>query len=61
MYNSQNGDITEIFYNYYQAHGNIHGRETRNADALCVPYGILGIRRTSMRIYGADSTIYSEI
>ena len=54
MYKSQNGDLPEIFDNYYQTHGDIHGRETRNADALYVPYGRLDIRRTSISIYGAD-------
>ena len=29
--------------NSYQTHGDIHGRETRNADALYVPYGRLDI------------------
>ena len=54
MFKSQNGDLPEIFDNYYQTHGDIHGRETRNADALYVPYGRLDIRRTSISIYGAD-------
>ena len=54
MYKSQNGDLPEIFDNYYQTHGDIHGRETTNADALYVPYGRLDIRRTSISIYGAD-------
>ena len=54
MYKSQNGDLPEIFDNYYQTHGDIHGRETRNAVALYVPYGRHDIRRTSISIYGAD-------
>ena len=56
MYKSQNGDLPEIFDNYNQTHGDIHvhGRETGNADALYVPYGIHDIRRTSISIYGAD-------
>ena len=43
MYKSQNGDLPEICDNSYQTHGDIHGRETRNADALYVPYGRLDI------------------
>ena len=43
-----------FFYNYNQTHTGVHGRETRNADALYVPYGRLDIRKTSIRIYGAD-------
>ena len=54
MYKSQNGDLPEIFDNHYQTHGDIHGRKTRNADALYVPYGRLDIRRSSISIYGAD-------
>ena len=54
MFRSQNGDLPESFYNYYQIHKDVHGRETRNADALYVPYGRLDIRKTSVRIYGAD-------
>ena len=54
MFKSQNGDLPEIFYNYYQTHIDVHGRETRNADALYVPYGRLDIKKTSVRIYGAD-------
>ena len=54
MFKSQNGDLPEFFYNYYQTHKDVHGRETRNADALYVPYGRLDIRKTSVRIYGAD-------
>ena len=41
MYKSQIGDLPEIFDNYYQTHRDINGRETRNADALCLPYGRL--------------------
>ena len=53
MFKSQNGELPEFFYNYYQTHKDVHGRETRNADVLYVPYGWLDIRKTSVRIYGA--------
>ena len=44
----------QFFYNYYQTHRDVHGRETRNVDALFLPYGRLDIRKTSVRIYDAD-------
>ena len=54
MFKSQNGDLPEFFYNYYQTHIDVHGQETRNADAIYVPYGSLDIRNNSVRKYGAD-------
>ena len=54
MLKSQSGDLPEICYNYYQTHRYVHGRETRNAGALYVPYGRLDIRKISVRLYGAD-------
>ena len=45
--------VTDVFDNYFCANRDIHGRETRNADALYVPYGRLDVRRSSM-IRGSD-------
>ena len=53
MYKLQDGDLPEFFDNYYPTHGDIHGRETRNAGALYVPYRRLDIRRISVRIHSA--------
>ena len=45
---------TDVFANYFYTNRDIHGRETRNADALYVPYGRLDIRRSSIKIHSSD-------
>ena len=45
---------TDVFADYFYTYRDIHGRETRNADALYVPYGRLDIRRSSINIHGSD-------
>ena len=45
---------TDVFATYFYTNRDIHGRETRNADALYVPYGRLDIRRSSIKIHGSD-------
>ena len=45
---------TDVFANNFYTNCEIHGRETRNADALYVPYGRLDIRRSSIKIHGSD-------
>ena len=45
---------TDVFANYFYTNREIHGRETRNADALYVPYGRLDMRRSSIKIHGSD-------
>ena len=46
--------VTDVFDNYFCTNRDIHGRETRHADALYVPYGRLDVRRSSIKIHGSD-------
>ena len=54
MYKCLFETVTDVFDNYFCTNRDIHGRETRNADALYVPYGRLDIRRSSIKIPGSD-------
>ena len=45
---------TDVFATYFYTNCDIHGKETRNADALYVTYGRLDIRRSSIKIHGSD-------
>ena len=46
--------VTGVFDKYFCIHRDIHGRETKNADALYVPYGRLDVRIPSIKIHGSD-------
>ena len=46
--------FNDIFNDFYTCNRNIHGRETRQASDLHVPYGRLDIRQNSMKIHGAN-------
>ena len=54
MYQCLFEPVTDVFDNYFCTNRDIHGRETRNADALYVPYGRLDVRRSSIKIHGSD-------
>ena len=54
MYKCLFEPITDDDINYFCINRDIHGRETRNADALYVPWGRLDGRRSSVKIYGSD-------
>ena len=54
VYQCLNGCIPDIFNDFYTCNRNIHGRETRQANDLHVPYGRLDIRQNSMKIHGAN-------
>ena len=46
--------VADVFDNYFYTNRDIHGRETRNANALYVLNGRLVIRRSSIKIHGSD-------
>ena len=54
MYQCLFEPVTDVFDDYFCTNRDIHGRETRNADALYVPYGRLDVRRSSIQIHGSD-------
>ena len=54
MYQCLFEPVIDVFDNYFCTNRDIHGRETRNADALYVPYGRLDVRRSSIKIHGSD-------
>ena len=54
VYQCLNGCFPDIFNDFYTCNRNIHGRETRQASDLHVPYGRLDIRQNSMKIHGAN-------
>ena len=54
VYQCLNGCVPDIFNDFYPCNRNIHGRETRQASDLHVPYGRLDIRQNSMKIHGAN-------
>ena len=54
VYQCLNGCVPDIFNDFYTCNRNIHGRETRQASDLHVPYGRLDIRQNSMKIHGAN-------
>ena len=53
MYKCLKEPTTDIFQCYFQTNRDVHGRNTRNADALNVPFARLDIRKFNMRIHGA--------
>ena len=53
MYKCLKEPTTDIFQCYFQTNRDVHGRNTRNADALNVPFARLDIRKFNMRINGA--------
>ena len=52
MYECLNGNIPDIFRNYFQRSAADHN--LRNANDLHVPYGRLDIRKFSIRVTGAN-------
>ena len=54
MYKCQFEPGTDVFATNFYTNRDIHGRETRNADGLYVPYGRLDIKRSSIKIHGSD-------
>ena len=54
MYKCLFEPVSDVFDNYFCTNRDIHGRETRNADALYVPYVRLDVRRSSIKIRGFD-------
>ena len=53
MYKCLKEPSTDIFQYYFQTNRDVHGRNTRNADALNVPFARLDIRKFNMGIHGA--------
>ena len=53
MYQWVNGNLLQIFKNFYQYWRDCHERGTRNVDDLHVLYGRLDILRFSLKLYGA--------
>ena len=53
MYKCLREPTSDIFQLYFQTNRDVHGRDTRNADALHVPYAGLDIRKCNMKIHGA--------
>ena len=47
MYQCLFEPVTDVFDDYFCTNRDMHGRETRNADALYVPYGRLDVRRSN--------------
>ena len=54
VYQCLNGCVPDIFNDFYTRNRNVHGRNTRQASDLHVPYGRLDIRQNSMKIHGAN-------
>ena len=54
MYECLNGNIPDIFRNYFQINAAVHDHNLRNANDLHVPYGRLDIRIFSIRVTGAN-------
>ena len=46
--------LTDVFDNYCYANHYIHGRETKNINALYIPCGKLNIRLSCMKLYGSN-------
>ena len=59
MYQCINGNIPEVFDNFFQRNNSVHGHNTRQADDLHVPYARLDIRKSvskyTVLIYGTIS------
>ena len=55
VYQCLNGSVPDIFNDFYTSNWNIHGRDTRQASDLHVPYWRLDIRQNSMKIHGANT------
>ena len=53
MYKCLRKPSTDIFQLYFQTNRDVHGRNTRNADAIHVPYVRLDISKYNMKIHGA--------
>ena len=43
--------VTDVFDSYFYTNCDLHGRETRNAGSLYVPYDRLNVRRSSIKIH----------
>ena len=54
VYQCLNGCVPDIFNDFYTRNRNVHGRNTRQASDLHVPYGRFDIRQNSMKIHGAN-------
>ena len=54
VYQCLNGCVPDTFNDLYTRNRNVHGRDTRQASDLHVPYGRLDIRQNSMKIHGAN-------
>ena len=54
MYEYIDGNVTDIFNNYFQRNRDIHGLNIRNADDLHVPYSRLDVRKFSIKIAGPN-------
>ena len=54
MYRCLFEPVTDVSDNHFCTNRDIPGRETRNADALYVPYGRLDVRRSNIKVHNFD-------
>ena len=54
MYQCINGNIPEVFDNFFQRNNSVHGHNTRQANDLHVPYARLDIRKSCLKVHGAN-------
>ena len=54
MYQCINDNIPEVFDNFFQRNNSVHGHNTRQADDLQVPYARLDIRKSCLKVHGAN-------
>ena len=52
MYQCINGNIPEVFDNFFQRNNSVHGHNTRQADDLHVPYARWHIRKSCLKVHG---------
>ena len=58
MYECLNGNITDIFRNYFQRNAAVHDYNLRNANDLHVPYERLDIRKFRIKVTGANLCLH---
>ena len=54
MYQCINDNIPEVFDNFFQRNNSVHDHNTRQADDLHVPCAILEIRKSCLKVHGAN-------
>ena len=54
MYQCINDNIPGVFDNFFQRNNCVHGHNTRQADDFHVPYARLDIRKSCLKVHGAD-------